>query len=114
MVGGRSSKHGSGFFTKGIPRRETLTERRLSETVDRLKILRAELLVAEEHIFHLAARADDARIRSLVSETPLAGREHRDAERHAGAMRKHRDSVVTNIGHLEQLQDQLLDRLGEN
>jgi hypothetical protein len=46
-----------------------------------------------------------------VSETPLADREYRDAQRHADAMAKRRSEVVASISGLEQRQDELLDRL---
>jgi hypothetical protein len=47
----------------------------------------------------------------LVSETPVSDRDHRDAERHAEAMRRHQDSVRAEIVRLEAEQDELLDRL---
>ena len=53
----------------------------------------------------------EARTSALVSETPLAGREHQDAQRHADAMVRHRADVLDQIGRLEQTQDDLLDRL---
>ena len=68
----------------------SLVERRLTEVAERLKQLRDELGVADEQLAHLADEADDARLRALVSETPLAEREHREAQRHADAMRRHR------------------------
>ena len=68
----------------------------------------AEGLVAEGH---LAEVADDARLRSLVSETPLADREHQDAQRHADAMHRHRAEVLDQISRLEQTQDELLETL---
>jgi hypothetical protein len=89
----------------------SLVERRLSEVSTRLKQLREELSVSEEQLQHLAEAADDARLRSLVSETPLADREHHDAQRHADAMLRHRAEVVDAITRLEQTQDELLDRL---
>ena len=89
----------------------SLLERRLTEVAERLKTLRAELQVTDEQLLHLAEAADDARIRSLVSETPLADHEHRDARRHADAMSRHRAEVVANIERLELTQDELLDRL---
>jgi len=89
----------------------SLVERRLAELGARLRQLREELAVSEEHLGHLAEAADDARLRSLVSETPLADREHHDAQRHAEAMQRHRAGVVDQIAHLEQAQDELLDRL---
>ena len=60
-----------------------LLERRLADTGQRLKQLRADFQVAEEQFSHFSEEAADARIRSLVSETPLAGQEHRQANKHA-------------------------------
>jgi predicted nucleic acid-binding Zn-ribbon protein len=85
-------------------------ERRLSQVSERLRQLRGELEVSAEQLMHLADAADDARLRSLVSETPLADRDHRQAERHAEAMRKHRGKVEAEISALEREQDELLDR----
>ncbi len=78
---------------------------------DRLKTLSRDLAVAEEQLAHLADEADDARLRALVSETPIAGHDHREAQRHADAMRRHRDELVADIRALEASQDDLLDRL---
>lgn len=89
----------------------SLVERRLSEVADRLRELRGELAVTDEQLRHLAEEADDARLRALVSETPMAGHEHREAQRHADAMSRHRAEVVSTIAKLEQQQDELLDRL---
>jgi len=89
----------------------SLVERRLTEVGARLRELREELAVSDEQLAHLADAADDARLRSLVSETPLADREHQDAQRHADAMHRHRAEVIDQIGRLEQTQDELLDRL---
>lgn len=86
-------------------------ERRLTEVGRRIRELREELRVADEQLVHLADAADDARLRSLVSETPVSDREHREAARHADAMRSHRQSVAEEIARLEQAQDDLLDRL---
>ena len=88
-----------------------LTERRLSDVSVRLKRLREELQVVDEQLLFLADAADEARLRSLVSETPLADKDHRDAQKHADAMARRRDKVVASIGELEKAQDELLDRL---
>lgn len=85
-------------------------ERRLTEVGRRLRELRDELRVADEQLAHLADTADDARLRALVSETPVSDREHREAARHAEAMRTHRSSVADEIVRLEATQDELLDR----
>ena len=88
-----------------------LVERRLSDVSARLKRQRAELQVIDEQLLFLADAADETRLRSLVSETPLADREHHDAQKHADAMARQREKVVASIAELERAQDELLDKL---
>ena len=88
-----------------------LIERRLTEVHRRLQRAREELRVIDEQLAALADAADEARLRSLVSETPLAEVEHRDAQRHADAMARSRAAVVESITKLEHDQDELLARL---
>lgn len=88
-----------------------LVERRLSKTGARLKSLRAELSVIDEQLIYLGGDAEDQAIRALVSETPGASAEARDAQHHVDAMRKHREHVVDEIADLERRQDELLDKL---
>lgn len=88
----------------------TVLERKLSSATRRLKELREELAVVDEQLLSLAEDADDTRLRALVSETPLAGREHQEAQRHVDAMARHRGDVVARIESLEHAQDELLDR----
>ncbi len=88
-----------------------LVERKLSEAADRLRQLRAELGVVDEQLASLADAADDARLRAMVSETPMADREHRDAQKHADAMSRHRAELVAQIAELQRSQDELLERL---
>lgn len=76
-----------------------------------MKSLRDELTVIDEQLNALADTADDHRLRALMSETPIADREFRDAQRHADAMARHRREVVNQISQLEASQDDLLDRL---
>jgi hypothetical protein len=76
-----------------------------------MKLLGRELSVVEEQLAHLVDDADEARLRALVSETPLAGQDHRDAQRHADAMRRHRDDLVAELAELDHTQNDLLDRL---
>jgi hypothetical protein len=89
----------------------SLIERRLTAVTDRLKRARAELAVIDEQLAALAEAADETRVRALVSETPLADREHDEAQRHADAMARSRVGVLTTISELQQAQDELLDRL---
>ncbi len=86
-------------------------ERRLTEVGDRLQRLRSDLAVADEQLAHLSADAEDARVRALMSETAQASGAHRDAERHARAMERHRDDLVATIARLEATMDDLLDRM---
>ncbi len=88
-----------------------LVEKRLSQAAERLRRLRAELAVVDEQLLFLTESADDARLRALVSETPLADKEHREAQRHADAMSQRREEIMRSIRSLEQTQDELLDRL---
>jgi hypothetical protein len=88
-----------------------LIERRLFDVAQRLKRAREELAVIEEQLAVLVDAADDARIRSLVSETPLAHREYSEARRHADAMERSRRAVAAEVVELQVTQDELLDRL---
>ena len=88
-----------------------LVERKLSESAERLRQLRAELAVVDEQLTFLTDAADDARLRAMVSETPMADKEHREAQKHADAMTRHRRQLVTQIAELEKAQDELLERL---
>lgn len=88
-----------------------LLERRLKMLSRRLAQLRADLALADEQLAHFADESDDARLRALVSETPLAEHEHREAERHSSAFARHRDDLVERIVKLEAEQDALLDKL---
>ena len=89
-------------------------ERKLRDVSSELKKLREDVVIAEEQLVHFAVEADDARLRSLVSETAMADEEHRDAHRHVDAMRRHRDDVVGRIAELEKNQDSLLDKLSQS
>src|ERR1700751_1326452 len=88
-----------------------LLERRLIDVAQRLKRAREELAVVDDQLAALSDAADDARIRSLVSETSLAHREYTEAQRHADAMARSRQKVQADVAELQATQDDLLDRL---
>ena len=90
-----------------------MIERRLRVVGRRLAALRAELSLTDEQFEHLADVTDDSRIRAMVSETPLADEEHREAERTSAAMARHRGDLIEAIARLEAEQDELLDKLSE-
>jgi hypothetical protein len=91
--------------------RRSLVERSLRDVHGRLVRARQELAVMDEQLMVLNDAADDARIRSLVSETPLAGHEYSDVKRHADAHNKARRAIVDTIADLERRQDELLGQL---
>ena len=90
---------------------QRLLKKKLTDTSLRLRQLQEELKVAEEQLVHFSDEADEARLRSLVSETPLADQKHREANKHAESMRKHRHMLQTKIERVEALQDELLDQM---
>ncbi len=90
---------------------KSLIERRLTEVSKRLKRARQDLAVVEEQLSVLNDSAEDARLRALVSETPLANKEFQQAQRHADAMDRSRKALLLTVAELRQTQDELLDRL---
>jgi uncharacterized coiled-coil DUF342 family protein len=88
-----------------------LIERKLFDVAQRLKRAREQLAVIEEQLAVMSEAADEARLRSLVSETPLAHREYAEAQRHADAMERSRRTVASEVAELQTAQDELLDRL---
>jgi hypothetical protein len=90
---------------------QSILERRLVDVSDRIKRLRAELAVTDEQLAFLEEEAEDARLRALVSETPLSDAEARDARRHADALARQRDALARSIATLQREQDDLLDRM---
>ncbi len=89
----------------------SLIERRLTDVASRLRSAREELAVIDEQLAVFNDAADDARLRSLVSETPMAHREYTEAQRHADAMARSQRLLATQIAELNASQDELLDRL---
>ena len=85
-------------------------ERRLRGVARQLSVLRTDLRVCEEQLVQVSDEADECRLRALVSETPLAEREYREAQRHADRLQQHRDEIAVRITRLEADQDALLDR----
>jgi hypothetical protein len=89
----------------------SLLQRRLIDVSDRLRRMRADLAVALEQLVFMEEEADSARLRALVSETPLADAEARESRRHADALGRQRDALARSIAELEREQDALLDRM---
>jgi phosphoserine phosphatase len=88
-----------------------LLERRIKDVHTRLVRARQELAVLNEQFAAVSDTAEDARLRSLVSETPLATHEYTEVRRHADAMARARDVLVASVVDLEHRQDELLQRV---
>lgn len=101
---------GAPTYTEATMHRAQI-ERRLFDVSCRLGRAREELVVVDEQLRSLAEAADDARVRSLVSETPLAHRELLEAQRHADAMARSRAGVAASVAELERTLDELLEQL---
>jgi hypothetical protein len=95
------------------PMRRSMVERSLRDVHGRLVRARQELAVLDEQLRTLNDTADDARLRALVSETPVAGSDYSDAQRTANAVAKAREALAATIVELERRQDELLMRLGD-
>ncbi len=85
-----------------------LLERRIRDVHARLVKAREELAVLDEQLTVVQESADEARVRALVSETPLAAREHDEAARQADTMVHARDALAKTVVDLEHRQDELL------
>ena len=86
-------------------------ERRLLDISDRVKRTNVELALTDEQLVFLDDEAESARLRALVAETPIETAAANEAERHANAMRRHRDLLQGTLLELRREQDELLDRL---
>ena len=84
-------------------------EDRLRDLADEIARLRAEVGVLDEQIQHQQAIAEDARLRALVSETPLAERESREASDDLSRLERSRADAATRIESLRLELDTLLD-----
>ena len=90
-----------------------LVERRLRDVHLRLVRARQELAVLDEQLAAVSEEADDARLRSLVAETPLAEHEYAEVQRHLDAMTRARASLSATVEGLERRRDALLMDVGE-
>ncbi len=77
----------------------------------RIKQQKEDLLVAEEQLISLSSDADEARIRSLVSETAISDNDRRDSVRQSENMQKYCHKIRNEIQRLEEIQDALLDKM---
>lgn len=89
----------------------SIVERRLVDISERLKRARAELAVTREQRAFLEDAVEEACLRAIVSGTPLAAAEAKEARRHAEAMAGHQGELERAEASLREEQNQLLERL---
>jgi hypothetical protein len=85
----------------------------LADVRVRLHRARDDLRITEEQIAFQSDVAEDARVRMLVSETPLADREYRTARDDLARLERQRDRTAAEVADLEGERDRLLDRMLE-
>ena len=95
-----------------LPMQRFLVERRLRDLHQRLVRAREELAILDEQLAMVSEEAEDARLRSLVSETPLATHEYTEVRRHADAMTRARAALCATVEGLERRRDELLLHVG--
>ncbi len=83
----------------------------MAQIGDRLVKAREDLRIVEEQILFQMDVVEDAKVRMLVAETPIADREYRIAQDDHQRMLKERDRVSAEIAELQREQDRLLDRM---
>ncbi len=88
-------------------------KKRLKTLTAELVGLRHEVVVLDEQIEHFRDVADEARMRSMVAETPQLQNEAKQASRTLEVMVKNRTEILERITRLETKQDALLDALSE-
>lgn len=89
---------------------------RLARVHEELRRARGNVRVLREQVAYLAEVADAAETRHIVSETPLADREWRDArtdlDRHAALLEEARGEVEALTAERDRLLDRLLELEG--
>ncbi|MHB8218855.1 MAG: hypothetical protein ACYDHU_00815 [Acidimicrobiales bacterium] len=91
-----------------------LLERRIRDVHQRLVRAREELAVLDEQLAVVSEESEEARVRALVSETPLAAHEYSEIRRHADAMQRARVSQQSAVDELARRRDELLARVGSD
>ncbi len=85
-----------------------LIQRRLADVQRQLSHARESLAVLEEQVAVWNDALDDARIRALVSETPLQTREYEDLARHVSVANAEMTRRASEVRELVSARDDLL------
>lgn len=85
-----------------------LTQRHLEDVQRQLRQARESLHVLEEQIVVWNDALDDARIRALVSETPIQAKEYDELARHVAVARSELERRQHDVRELVATRDELL------
>jgi chromosome segregation ATPase len=85
-----------------------LHKRRLEDVQRELSMARESLHVLQEQVAVWNDALDDARIRALVSETPLQAHEYDDLSRHVAAANAEMQRRALEVKELNAARDELL------
>ncbi len=91
--------------------RQASLRRKIQDLHDRIVALRIEVGILDDQIEALDEDAEELRVRAVVSETPLAAREHAEASRHAELAHRARAAALDSITKLERDRDGLLAKI---
>jgi uncharacterized protein (DUF3084 family) len=86
----------------------------LDELAAKLARAQQELAVAREQVAFQSEVADEAQVRMVVSGTPLADREFREARDDLERLKRHEQKTRSTIAELSEERDRLLERLFED
>jgi hypothetical protein len=84
---------------------------RLAALSDEIAEEQTQLRILDEQVTFQQDVSEEARIRALVSETPLADREAREAADDLRRMIRSRDDASARVAELRAQQDLLLERM---
>jgi predicted nucleic acid-binding Zn-ribbon protein len=93
------------------PVRQGAMESKIRELQRRIRSAREELVVLVEQIDALADDAEEARVRWLVAETPLAEKESAEAHRHLELARRAASALRSEIDQCVADRDRFLHEL---
>ena len=93
------------------PMGQRLLQRRLTQTSARIRELQEELRIVEDQKCQLVDDADELSLRALVSETPAAEYEYRQAKKHADVLVRRHQEIKDEIADLNVRLNDLLDRM---
>ncbi len=84
---------------------------RLSALSEEIAEEQTQLRILDEQVTFQQDVAEEARIRALVSETPLADREAREAADDLRRLVRSREEALARVAELRGEQDSLLERM---